>query len=324
VLGASTLWNQREQWLKQRERELKERCGMSRYTQALAGKSLMNSRIVWPVAILVATAGCGTPDPPVSYPCKNPDPGHLGPEGKPDPCHFEDPSSPAQAVTTFFSAVAGPFCEALYACCADQMFLQDFAGGTLDTCKTLWANGSGLGSRVLLNLKASLVNGQTAFDPAQMDACVARLTARLVSPPAGTAACLEPTPFLLLNTCLGAAFQGQVAPGDACDPWPSLPEDLSFTVCKAGRCDKGKCVSFLKAGDACYHGVFPSNATDVICNFIQDEWCNSSTDPGICAPRVGIGDACSYSNRNYECKSLDCKDHVCGPLLPDSNACDVF
>src|SRR5262245_51254101 len=95
--------------------------------------------------IFFALAGCDTLEaPPISYPCKNPDPAHLGPGGVPDPCHFEDPDSPAQAVKTFFGAVAGSFCDALYACCTNQMFLQDFAGGTLDACKTIWLDGAGL------------------------------------------------------------------------------------------------------------------------------------------------------------------------------------
>lgn len=297
---------------------------MSRYTQSRGLRYLMNSRLIWPAALLVATAGCGTPDTPVSYPCKNPDPDHLGPGSKPDPCHFEDPSSPAHAVTTFFSAVAAPFCEALYACCTDQMFLQDFAGGTLDTCKTMWANGSGLGSRVLLDLKASLVNGQTVFDQTQIDACMARLNARLMSTPAGAAACLEPTPFLLLNPCLGAAFRGQIAPGGACDDWPSLPEDLSFTACTDGRCVNGKCVAFLKAGDACNWDAFPRDPPDTVCNFVRDEWCKDSGHPGVCAPRGEIGDSCSYDETGYECKSLGCKNRVCSPLMPTSSACDVF
>jgi hypothetical protein len=284
----------------------------------------MHSWGVLSVVLLVTVAGCGTPDPPVSYPCKNPDPGHLGPDGRPDPCHFEDPNSPARAVTTFFSAVAAPFCEALYACCTDQMFLQDFGGGTLDGCKTRWTNGAGLGSRTLLALKTSLVDGQTVFDPTPIDACVARLTARLATPPMGAAACLEPVPFVLVNTCLGAVFQGQLAPGDACVDWPQEVEDLSFVACKDGRCSNGTCVPFLKTGDACPLIAFPNDPPDRVCNFIQDEWCDRSTDPGICAPRVGIGEACSYGDSDYECKSLDCKEYICRPLVPNSTACDVF
>lgn len=277
------------------------------------------------MALLVALLECGTPEPsPISYPCKNPDPRHFGPGGVPDPCHFEDPDSPAQAVKAFFGEVSGPFCAALYNCCADQMFLQDFAGGTPDACKTIWSDGTGLGSKTLLALKGSLVNGTTVFDGTSLGACVARLNERLMPTPAGSVSCVEPSSFTLLNTCFGAAFQGQIAPGDVCVPWPPVPEDLSFAECQHGRCETGKCASFLESGAPCYLGAYASDSPSTVCNFVQGEWCKGPDITGACAVRGEIGEACLYTNAAYECKSLACKGHICSPLAPTSSACDVF
>ena len=300
---------------------------MCRHTRCTARAHSALFSIVASMIGLTAVAGCSTPDAPVSYPCKDPDRDHLGPDGKPDPCHFEDPSSPARAVSMFFGAVAEPFCEALYTCCADQRFLHDFGGSTLDGCKALWADGAGLGTQVLLSLKASLVDGLTVFDPVQIDPCLARLNARLMSTPSGGAACVEPAPFLLLNTCLGGAFRGQIEPGGACSVWPGNPEDLSFAACKDGRCVNGTCVPFLKTGDACYIGAFTSDFPNRICNFVQEEWCKDAIgQTGTCGPRIDIGDACDPGNNvAYVCKSLDCaQNHMCGPLTPNSTGCDVF
>lgn len=304
-----------------------EKRGMFMHTQSCAREPLALLSIVVSAMLFAAVTGCGTPDVPVSYPCKNPDPDHLDPDGQPDPCHFEDPDSPAHAVTTFFSAVAAPFCEALYACCTDQRFLEDFGGSTLDGCKARWADGAGLGGSALLALKTSLVNGHTVFDQTQVDPCLARLNARLLSTPAGRAACVEPAPFLLLNTCLGGAFRGQLDPGATCSAWPGMPEDLSFAACKDGRCVNGKCVPFLKTGDACHISVRTSDFPDTLCNFIQEEWCRDAPEQiGICGPRIDVEDVCNPGNDvAYLCKSLECaQNHTCAPLTLNSTACDVF
>src|SRR5262249_519463 len=163
------------------------------------------------------------------------------------------------------------------------------AGGTLDACETTWADGAGLGSKTLLTLKESLVNGTTVFDGTQLDACVARLNARLMPAPAGAAACVEPVPFLLLNTCFCAAFQGQIGPGGACSAWPSVPEDLSFAACQSGRCDHGKCIAFLKSGDTCPTLAYSFDPPDTICNFVQGEWCKGFGVTGTCGVRPEIG-----------------------------------
>lgn len=299
---------------------------MCRHTDSLTRQVLSCSSVTGAM-LLIFLAGCGTPDaPPVSYPCVHPDLGHTAPNGQPDPCHFEDPDSPAQAVGKFFGTVAAPFCEALYTCCTDQMFLQDFSGGTRDACKSLWTAGGGLGGRGLLTLKASLVNGTTVFDAKALDTCIARLNARIM-PPAGAAACVEPAPFVFLNTCMGAAFQGQIEPGDNCAAWPSLPEDLSFLACKDGRCENGKCVPFLKMGEACDKDKSPTSPANTVCNFVQEQWCQGGNGlSGSCGPRLEVGDACDPGNEaSYLCKSLDCgQTFKCGPVTPDSTACDVL
>lgn len=288
--------------------------------------------VCWPVqatalwiGLAVALAGCSAPEPPPTYPCKHPDPAHLGPDGQSDPCHFEDPDSPAQAVKTFFGAVTGPFCDALYACCADPVFLRDFAGGTVDACKALWADGTGLGSETLLALKRALVDGTTVFDAAQLDACIAQLNARLMSPPAGSVACLEPAANLLLNACLSTAFQPQIATGAACVPWPVTPEDLSFAECQHGRCVGGKCVAFLKSGDICPLFGHASDPPDTICDFLHGEWCDGSSVTGTCVSRRELGGACDLDS-GYLCKSLTCsqQDYICEPVNPESTGCDVF
>src|SRR5689334_14385636 len=177
-------------------------------------------RNIWPLALPFLVMGCNADVAVVPYPCKHPDPGHVGPDGEPDPCHFQDPDSPAAAVATFFGAAGPLFCEALFACCADTSFLQSFAGGTMEDCKTIWSGGAGLGKYTLTSLKAALVDGESVFDRAKLDACVMHLQALA----AGGAACVEPVPFYLFNTCMGA-FQGQIPPGDACTWGRSNVED---------------------------------------------------------------------------------------------------
>jgi hypothetical protein len=275
-------------------------------------------RTICPVALfLLLVVGCNTEVTVVPYPCKRPDPGYVGPDGKPDPCHFEDPNSPAAAVDAFFGAAAPPFCEALFACCTDTTFLQSFAGGSVDNCKAGWSRGENLGDRTLLSLKTALVNGQSVFDPAKLDACVTHLKTMA----AGGAACVEPVPFYLFNVCMGA-FQGQVAPDEACTWGMSNVEDLSFVECKDGRCFDGKCVPFLKTGDVCIGHAHITDSPDTTCNLLRGEWCIAGGVYGTCSPRHDLGETC-FDAEIYICKSLTC-GNGCALPTPDDSACNVY
>jgi hypothetical protein len=278
----------------------------------------MTSRSIWPLAFLLLLVDCNPDVAVVPYPCKHPDPGHLGPDGKPDACHFQDPNSPAAAVAAFFGAAGPPFCEALFACCTNTAFLQSFAGGTVDDCKAIWSGGEGLGNHTLISLKAALVDGESVFDRAKLDACVVHLQALA----AGGAACVEPVPFYLFNTCMGA-FQGQILPGDACTWGMSNVEDLSFAECKDGRCVDGKCVAFLKSGGLCPRLYHISDSPDRICNIVQGEVCMGDKQDGVCGPPLDLGGAC-YANDLYVCKSQTCVDLMCVPPIPDDSACLVY
>lgn len=286
--------------------------------------SVMMRRTLWSMALpLVVLAACDTSIGVVTYPCKHPEATHMGPDGKPDPCHFEDPGSPAAAVTTFFESAAPAFCEAFFACCQNPSLLHALGGASVDECKTLWSHGEGLGTPTLTSLKAALVNGETSFDPAKLDACVARLTALA----AGGDACIEPAAFVFFNSCM-AAFDAQLAPGAACTWGESNIEDLSFTECKDGRCFDGKCEPFLKTDDACSIGVYITDPPSAICNYVRGEGCMGIDGSGKCGPQVEVGAPCLTMYGNYQCKSLTCADGssptACIAPSADDTACVIY
>jgi hypothetical protein len=254
-------------------------------------------------------------------------------------------------VDAFCTTVTAPFCEAYLACCTHPDF--NIAGGlnldyttALKNCEEVipqdtFINHFCLGDRRREELAALLREGATVFDQAQFDSCLDLLK----SMTAGGAACVEPPRNVLLKTCT-TAFRGQIALGDAC-PYPEDTFRYLFLqpsmVCKGGRCEYGKCVSFLKPGDACElildQDLRYYNPAPTLCNLLNREVCRGdpgaggagggggaggATVMGTCRPQGELGDACNPANP-HECKSLNCD--VTGKCVlpdPDWSACDQY
>lgn len=235
----------------------------------------------------------------------------------------------AAIVDKFCSEVAGPFCEADWTCClrAGLHF-----GNNVDDCKTQVVSTKALvrycvppsqgGDRA--DLEASLRAGTTTFNQAQFDTCLALLK----SMAAGGAACVRPPAYVVSRICQ-SAFEGQIPPGEPCT-WQDFLFEDSVMQCKDSRCETGKCIPFLKAGDTC---PWDPNLDDtsqpafMICNYAHDEWCKRPLpdggvgDNGTCAPLGDVGDACDPGNYT-ECKGSNCDAMgKCGLPDPYTAAC---
>jgi len=177
-----------------------------------------------------------------------------------------------------------PYCEALYACCADPPF------GYTDVadCKTKF--GDYCSTEVVPFVDAQVAAGSTALDPKALDGCIAKLDAMQ----SGGGACSAPPDLVFWYECL-AAFRGQVPSGGTCPAQGDFP---SFIDCKDGLCDGAKCVAFLGTGDAC------SSSSGAQCNLPAGEWCID----GTCRARGGVGAPCSpaSSDDNLACASMSC------------------
>jgi len=202
-------------------------------------------------------------------------------------------------------AIAGPFCEALFACCTASQVLQAYGGNAAACAATMSADCLG---DIAAQIEASIAAGQTILDGAQLDQCVKKLEAMS----GGGAACLEPPRIVLLTDCV-TAYRGQIAPGDACT-WTS--DDLSFVHCKDGLCQQGSCVPFAATGAMCS----ASSDANELCNYTKGEWCLEEPLMGTCGPRGDIGAACSHpGSPTFECKSKSCgQDGKCAAPTPES------
>lgn len=202
-------------------------------------------------------------------------------------------------------AIAGPFCEALFACCTAPQVLLAY-GGNATACAAMMSDDC-LGDTASM-IEGSIAAGQTILDEAQLDHCVKKLEAMA----GGGAACIEPPRIVLLTDCV-AAYRGQIAQGDACT-WSS--DDLSFAHCKDGLCQQGSCVPFAVTGAMC--SASP-DAND-LCNYTKGEWCLGEPQMGTCGPRGDIGAACNHpGSSTFECKSKSCgQDGKCAAPTPET------
>ena len=143
--------------------------------------------------------------------------------------------TPEAQAARFCDDITAPYCEALFACCADPMKLMS-AGGTVADGKTKFAGECAMqiAGPILEQIKA----GATALDEARLGVCVSKLTGMK----SGGAACTEPATLLLELECV-ASFQGTIASGGACDS-TDLHDD-EHIPCKDGVCDNGRCKAFL-------------------------------------------------------------------------------
>jgi hypothetical protein len=247
----------------------------------------------------------------------------------------------------FCSSVATPLCGAYLSCCDPKPIWllsgQDDATN-LKNCEQYIFDALSLplcriGAKA--DMAAHLRDGLLVLDQAQFDTCLDLLKSMAVS----GAACVEAPMHVLVTTCM-SALRGQVALGDAC-PYPKDPYGWlaveSATVCKDGRCEYGKCIPFLKPGDACDlkvdQEIFYSNPAPTLCNFLKKEVCwndpgtggagggggaGGATVMGTCRLQGELGDACDPANV-HECKSYHC-DAMGKSVLPGPkpHACQVY
>ena len=205
--------------------------------------------------------------------------------------------TPEAQAAKFCDDITAPYCEALFACCADPMTLLS-AGGTVADCKTKFATECAMqiAGPILAQIKA----GATALDETRFGVCIAKLTGMK----SGGAACTEPATLLLEDECV-ASFQGTIAPGGACDS-TNLHDD-EYIPCKDGVCDTGKCKAFLASGAACDPTM--NDQASAGCNYANSELCVGTGTIGKCGAAGDIGAACAYPDKD---KSFDCKSRSCG------------
>lgn len=205
--------------------------------------------------------------------------------------------TPEAQVAKFCKDLAVPYCVSLFACCTDQMKL-DLEGGTLEGCKTDFADDCpGNLSGILEQVKA----GTTFLDQGLLSACVAKLDGMK----GGGAACTAP-PTMVMELECPAAFQGNLAPGAACDS--TNLHDQSYIPCHDGVCESGKCKAFIAAGAAC--DPSQNNSAAAGCNYPKGELCIGTGTTGKCGPRQPVGDACGDPGHD---KSFSCESLSCGP-----------
>jgi hypothetical protein len=205
--------------------------------------------------------------------------------------------TPEAQTAKFCDDIVAPYCEALFACCADPMKLMS-AGGTVAGCKTKFADECAMqiAGPILEQVKA----GATALDEARLGVCVTKLTGMK----SGGAACTEPPTLLLEDECV-ASFQGTIAPGGACDS-TNLHDD-EYIPCKDGVCDTGKCKAFLASGAACDPTM--NNQAAAGCNYANSELCVGTGMVGKCGPAGDVGAPCAVPDND---KAFDCKSRSCG------------
>jgi len=231
---------------------------------------------LFPLAVLaVVFAGCGTSSTSTTDAGGNP----LTPEAQ---------------TAKLCDDVTAPFCDALFACCADPQTQARF-GGSADACKTSFAATcqKDLGGRILPVAKT----GATVLDPTRLAACVASLRGMK----GGGAACSRPPQFVLLQDCV-SAFQGTLAPGAACDA--STLSDMQFVTCKAGTCKNGTCNAYLASGAAC--DPTQNNFSAAGCNFPDGYTCTGTGTVGTCVKRGAVGDVCDTKSGGFSCESMVC------------------
>jgi hypothetical protein len=205
------------------------------------------------------------------------------------------------ALGEWCEAVTGPFCEALFACCADPMVLDNW-GSDVEACKTEFTTicYDDLGADV----NGLIASGSSVLDMQHLAACVTKLEGLS----AGGAACTEPPQIVMLTDCI-SAFEGQVPPGESC---VSPSDDISYVECSHGLCQNGQCVALGQEGEPCLSG----------CDYTVGLWCSFDGMNAVCEQRGDIGDPCMPpmpSEANFQCKSLTCGTNgQCALPTPES------
>lgn len=201
-------------------------------------------------------------------------------------------------LTKFCDDLAAPYCEALFACCTDQVKLNQ-AGGSVAGCKAKFATSCNTDFGGWFN--PHLQAGDTVLSDPALATCVSSLVAMK----GGGAACTRPPTFVLELDCI-AAFKGTIAAGAACDS-SNLP-DSAYIICDKGNCDQGTCKAFLATGAACNPALDDTYAAG--CNFPAQEHCVGTGAAGKCGPIGKVGDACTPPDHD---KTFGCYSMSCGP-----------
>ena len=210
----------------------------------------------------------------------------------------------AAAVREYCDATAGPFCEAVFACCATA----SNGYGTVETCKQrfrysgescLWGGGQ--------YYEASIDAGHTGFDQAKLDACVAHLK----SMSAGGAACVQAPAAFYKGIC-PTVFQGQLAPGEPCTWLPGILQNTA--TCMHGYCDKftNTCVRLAQPGELCNADAPPPYPN---CEYGQEVICSNQPYPNGPLTCVHLGDIGEPCVQQADCKSFNC-DTTSGTCAP--------
>jgi hypothetical protein len=204
-----------------------------------------------------------------------------------------DDLTPEEQIAAFCDDTVAPICEAYYSCCTDPVEEAN-VGKTLDECKTtLTKECSGyLTTAVLPQIEA----GTTALDESRLATCVSKLE----DMKSDRAACATPPLLVAQHECF-SAFQGTIAPGEACSV--RQLDKLHYIPCQDGTCEDGKCKAFLATGAAC-----DPSQDSTGCNIVKGEWCIGTGTAGKCGPRSAVGESCGApgEDRVLSCASMSC------------------
>jgi hypothetical protein len=202
--------------------------------------------------------------------------------------------TPAEQTAKLCDDVAAPFCDALFACCADPQTLGK-VGGSVAACNTQFA--ASCKHDIADAILPTALAGATVLDTTRLSNCVDLLRGMK----AGGAACTRPPRFVVELDCI-AAFRGQLDDGAACDA--SMLHDIAFVPCKAGTCQRGTCRAFLAKGATCDPAT--NNTAAGGCNFPDGYNCSDRGTVGSCMPRGALGDACDTKASSFSCTSMSC------------------
>jgi MYXO-CTERM domain-containing protein len=201
----------------------------------------------------------------------------------------------AKSVDRRAQSLADAICPKAYSCCeSGELAENDWAGTDVETCRSKTAEGFDL---EFSRARASQKKGRSQFLPAQVDACIASISA-------GSCDRLNVTNHFSGVTGCDGFVEPLVPAGGMCD------DDAE---CISGRCDipddkfVGSCETLATLGQAC--GVSDDCARDLLCH---------ETTKTCFVPKPA-GEVCVLSSEcaSFDCGSSDSGEKRCVAPLPD-------